>query len=418
MVEKIRIGLPESSLPFVPPADKFLFYLGMPGGVSGVISKLSRCPNNTKPIDPKTVRKAVREGVSPRSFSQIKGILDSVVTPEMYEYIASPYLAPWMETTLRQNGLSWLCIARGMHLRAFPATRPETFTEQFIKSRAEREMELLQTGLDIQKNSSTPEAFDERWCEYLSDFLKQHTEVEPSIIDRGLQTWIALRSRADQPRKDQAGLLLGLYTRLRVDFYYQLLCNLSLDLIQWFKDRAGLDEHEQWLVENSLFGDMLPEFDDEKLILPFEKLLDAWRRNAAPDGGDLSWARIAQCLPNPQGLDTEKQSLAPGQTRNDRNVSIVKNKKSRLREWRQGTRPKSNQLEQFILNLMPNGNDASSAIMRADIACIWGELIQDELALFGELGLIDARYEATSAFNLYPTYWAGYKAQAAQIVAA
>lgn len=418
MAEKIRIGLPESSLPFVPPADKFLFYLGVPGGVSGVISKLSRCPDNPKPIDPKTVRKAVREGVSPRSFSQIKGILDSVVTPEMYDYIASPYLAPWMETTLRQNGLSWLCIARGMHLRAFPEERPETFTEQFIKNRAEREMKLLQTGLDIQKNSSTLKAFDERWCEYLSDFLKQHTEVAPSIIDRGLRTWLALKSRANQPRKDQAGLLLGLYTRLRLDFYYQLLCNLSLDLIQWFKDKGGLDGHEQWIVENSLFGDMLPEFDGEKVMLPFEKLLDAWRRGAAPDGGDLSWAQIAQCLPNPQGLDPENQSLAPGQTRNDRKEAIEKNKKSRLREWRQGTRPKANQLEQFMLNLIPNGNNASSAILRANIACTWGEFIKDELALFSELGLIDARYEVLPAFNLYLSYWAGYKAQAAQIVAA
>jgi len=113
MAEKIRIELPESTFPFMPPASNFMAYLGIPGGIASVVNKLSRRPEQPPLIDPKTVRKAVRDGVSPRSFAQIKGILDSVATPEIYEYIDSPYLLPWMETTLRQNGLSWLSIIRG-----------------------------------------------------------------------------------------------------------------------------------------------------------------------------------------------------------------------------------------------------------------------------------------------------------------
>jgi hypothetical protein len=418
MAEKIRIGLPESAFPFMPPASKFLAYLGMSGGIAGLVNKLSHRPEQPLLIDPKTVRKAVREGVSPRSFAQIKDLLDSVATPEIYEYINSSYLLPWMETRQHQNGLSWLFIARGEHLRIFKDPRPETFTEQFIKRRAEQEMELIQTGQEIREKKPSPEFFDQRLCEYLIDFFKQHTEVEPALIDQGLQIWVSLKSGAVQPHKEQAGLLYGLYTRLRIDFYYQMLCNLSLDLIQWLKESEGIAGHEQWLIENSLFGDMVPAFDGHSLTLPFEQLIDTWRRNAAPDGGDLSWARIAQSLPNPQGVDLEKQSSALGQTGDDRKAAIGKNKQSRLREWRQGTRPKPDQLDRFVRSLIPDESDASFAIMRADIACIWGAFILDELALFEEYGLIDAIHETLPAFELYPSYWANFKAQAARIVAA
>jgi hypothetical protein len=418
MAEKIRIELPESTFPFIPPASNFMAYLGMPGGMAGLVKKLSRRSGQPPLIDPKTVRKAVRDGVSPRSFAQIKASLDSVSTPEMYEYINSPYLLPWMETTLQQNGLSWLSIIRGAHLRVFQAPRPDTFTERFIKRRAEQEMELFQMGQEIKKNSPSPEALDERWCEYLVDFLKQHTEVEHALIDHGFQIWASLKSGAIQPHEEQSGLLYGLYTRLRIDFYYQLLCNLSLDLIQWSKERDGIAGHEQRVIENSFFGDMLPALDGHKMTLPFNRLLDTWRRNAAPGGGDWSWAHIARSLPDPQGIELNAQSLAEDQTREDREAAIRKNKKSRLREWRHGTRPKPEQLQQFMHNMISDESDASSAIMRADIACIWGAFLLDELAFFEKNGLTSALNETLPAFELYPSYWAKYKAQAAQIVAA
>ena len=84
-------------------------------------------------LDPKTVRKAVKEGVSFRSFNKIKGMLESVASPEMHDYLTAPYLAPWMATTLHNNGLAWLCLVRGYHLWFFQVDQPKKFTEQFIK---------------------------------------------------------------------------------------------------------------------------------------------------------------------------------------------------------------------------------------------------------------------------------------------
>jgi hypothetical protein len=418
MAEKIRIGLPESAFPFMPPASKFMEYLGMPGGLAGVVNTLSRRSEKPLLIDPKTVRKAVRDGVSPRSFTPIKDILDSVSTPEIFEYINSSYLSPWMNTKLRQNGLSWLSIVRGTHLRVFQTPRPDTFTEQFIKQRAEQEMENLQTGLEMKKNNPSSGDFDQRWREYLVGFFKQHTEIEPYFIDQGFQIWASLQSGSTQPNKEQAGFLYGLYTRIRVDFYYQLLCNLSLDLIQWFKKCGGAAGHEQWLIESSLFGDMLPVLNGQKRTLPFEQLLGTWRQTAAPGGEILPWAKMAQNLPNPQGIDIEKQSLAQGQTREDRKAAISKNKQSRLREWRHGTRPKPDQLEHFLQNLTTDENAVSSGMMRADIACIWGAFILDELAFFEKNDLSSGLQATLPAFALYPSYWAKYKTQATQIVTA
>ena len=154
MAERFRIGLPETALPFIPPADKFLEYLGRPGGLAGLINMLGNQLDQPLP-DPKTVRKAIKEGVSPRSFNQIKSILESVSTPEMNEYIAGQYLAPWMETTLRQNGLAWLCMVRGQHLKTFQNKQTETLAEKFVKDRAEKELELLQVRQEIQNNAET-----------------------------------------------------------------------------------------------------------------------------------------------------------------------------------------------------------------------------------------------------------------------
>ena len=330
------------------------------------------------------------------------------------------YLAPWMETTLNHNGLAWLCMIRSEHLRIFQADQadqPETFTEQFIKRRAEQEIGLLRAGLEIQKSSAATAVFEERWRETLIDFLPRHTGVESFHIEQGLQAAAALKSSTGQPRNDQAGLLLGLYTRLRIDFYYQLLCNVSLDLIRWFKEKDTIAGRERWLIENSLFGDMVPAFDGNSLMLPFERLLDTWRRGAAADGKDLSWAKVAERLPDPYGLNANK-SRARNQTVEAREAEIRKNKQSRLREWRQGTRPAPDQLQQFVRNLIPEENDVSFAMMKTDIACIWGAFILNEWATFEKCGLIGALHKTLPAFERFPAYWADHQSQAAQVVTA
>lgn len=415
MAEKFRIGLPETAFPFIPSADKFLEYLGRPGGLAGMVNELGARLNQPLP-DPKTVRKAVKEGVTPRSGEKIKDILASVLTPEMHDYITSSYLTPWMESSLNNNGLAWLCMSKGEHLRIFQTDYPETFTEQFVKRRAEQEMDLFQAGLDIQKSDAT--VFEEQWREVLKVFLRNNTRVDSSCIETGLQAASTLKSSAGQSRREQAGLLLGLYTRLRIDFYYHLLCNVSLDLIRWFDEQNTLNNHDrQWLVEHSFFGDMVPAFDGSALTLPFERLLDTWRRSATKDRRGLPWAKIAECLPNPYGLDADK-SRASYQTVEAREEDIRKNKKSRLREWRNGTRPDPEQLKQFIRNLVPEDNDVSLATMQADVAVIWGAFVLDEWTVFEKCGLHGALRDILPAFERFPVYWADYQAQAARILAA
>lgn len=417
MAEKFRIGLPETGFPFIPSADKFLVYLGRPGGLAGMINELGTRLDQPLP-DPKTVRKAVKEGVTPRSGEKIKDILASVLTPEMHDYITSSYLAPWMESSLNNNGLAWLCMSKGEHLRIFQTDYPETFTEQFVKRRAEQEMDLLQAGLDIQNTDATETVFEEQWREVLKVFLRNNTRVDSYCIETGLQAASTLKSSAGQSRREQAGLLLGLYTRLRIDFYYHLLCNASLDLTRWFDEQNTLNNHDrQWLVEHSFFGDMVPAFDGSALTLPFERLLDRWRRSATKDRRLLPWAKIAECLPNPYGLDADK-SRAPYQTVEAREEDIRKNKKSRLREWRNGTRPDPEQLKQFIRNLVPEDNDVSLATMRADVAVIWGAFVLDEWAVFEKCGLHGALRDTLPAFERFPAYWADYQVQAARILAA
>ena len=162
---------------------------------------------------------------------------------------------------------------------------------------------------------------------------------------------------------------------------------------------------------------MLPVFDGERLTLPFERLLDNWRKGAGINGQDLSWGQIAEHLPDPYGLDAT-ESLARNQTVEERRVRVRENKKSRLLEWRNGTRPKPEQLSEFVRNLTPREDDVPLAAMKLDIACIYGAFILDELGNFQKCGLIDALNDTLPAFESYPTYWAKYKSQAAKILAA
>src|SRR5690554_5085694 len=417
MAERFRVGLLETAFPFIPPADKFLEYLGRPGGMAAIINELGVRLDKPLP-DPKTVRKAVKGGVTPRSGEKIKEVLESIATPEMYEYLTSSYLAPWMETSFSNNGLAWLCMIKGEHLRLFETDHPETFTEKFLKRRAEQERGLLETAREIQKQGATESAIEELWWKTLSPFLRETTLVGDSHIDTGLQAAADFKSSTGQSRGKKAGLLLGLYARIRIDFYYHLLCNASLDVIQWCEENGTLDSHgRHWLVENSFVGDMVPTFDGEAMNLPFERLLDAWRGRITKDGSKLPWVEVADRLPNPYGLDAH-QSRAPHQTVEERKEDIRRNKKSRLREWRNGTRPTAEQLQQFIRNLIPEDENVPMALTRAEIAATWGAFILDEWKTFEACGLNDALCQTLPAFERFPVYWAGYKAQAAQILAA
>jgi len=417
MAERFRIGLPETAFPFIPPADKFLEYLGRPGGMAAIINELGVRLDKPLP-DPKTVRKAVKQGVTARSGEKIKEILESIATPEMYEYLTSSYLAPWMETSFSNNGLAWLCMIKGEHLRLFEADHPETFTEKFLKRRAEQEMVLFETAREIQKQGDTESAIEELWWETLKPFLRENTLVGSSHIDIALQAAADFKSSTGQSRREKAGLLLGLYARIRIDFYYHLLCNASLDIIQWCKENGTLDSYDrQWLVENSFVGDMVPTFDGEAMTLPFERLLDAWRGRITKDGSKLPWVEVADRLPNPYGLGVD-QSRSPRQTVEDRKENIRRNKKSRLREWRNGTRPSAEQLQQFIRNLIPEDKSVLMAHTRAELAAIWGAFILDEWRAFEKCGLNDALRQTLPAFERFPVYWAGYKSQAASIFAA
>jgi len=120
---------------------------------------------------------------------------------------------------------------------------------------------------------------------------------------------------------------------------------------------------------------------------------------------------------DPYGLSANK-SRARNQTVEAREADIRKNKQSRLREWRKGTRPAPDQLKQFMRNLMPEENDVSSAMMRADIAGIWGAFILEECETFKKCGLNHVLLDTLPAFERFPAYWANYRSQAAQIVTA
>ena len=57
-----------------------------------------------------------------------------------------------------------------------------------------------------------------------------------------------------------------------------------LDLIRFFREKDAIARREKWLIENRLFGDMVPALNGNSLVLPFERVLDTWRRGAAADG--------------------------------------------------------------------------------------------------------------------------------------
>jgi len=71
-----------------------------------------------------------------------------------------------------------------------------------------------------------------------------------------------------------------------------------------------------------------------------------------------------------------------------------------------------------VQNLVPEENDVSFAMMKTDIACIWGAFLIDEWATFEKCGLIGALRETLPVFESFPAYWADYQSQAAKIIAA
>lgn len=411
MAKRIRMWLPEATIPFLPPPGEFLRIMGLSGGLGGIV-RHQAAKNGLSVPDAKTLRNSEKSGVSLRTARQVKEVLLEGVSEDLQKTLeGNVEVEPWLEVGLRCNGLAWSAMIPGFRDSVGLSDHRVTHTENLVRERARQELEFLRGCREI-IDGCTGSAANEKIAELATNFLSTNTKISREKI---YSAFTSAEDDLKSSKSDSSFHVYSLWTHLKVDFYYRLLCTLSLDLMERFVGTQDISEHRHWLIRDGCFGNLSPGVEADGLIMPFEMLLRSWREHDTKNGEPPTWADIARCLPDPYNLSPE-ESLAKGQTVSERGADIRKNKKSRLREWRKGVRPQTEQLEAFVRCLVSEDGDDSFAQLKARLAVAWGDFINSERSAYKKVGFEEQFANVLPAFASYEVYWSDYRAHAEKIL--
>ncbi len=362
--------------------------------------------NNLKAPDPKTLRKGQKEGVTPSTAEKILGIFRSALTDCLHSSIEAG-----IENHAKGNGVSWVYGLSGLKYSVIGHSIAGSHFESFIQRRMAQETNALlwvrdRTGL-LNGGHRKPEVF----VQYAQCFLRRNTGVNPELISL-LSTIDVHATDKNSPAWRWGKSLAKLINhQLRVDFYYSLLCEVTLDIAEYLFENGVYEQYKSQIIEHGLVGDVAPSASAAEYLgdTPFIKLLEVWTKQRSPSANrPLGWRGLSRYLPSPRGLDAA--------SRNSDEMETSDNKYSRIKEWRAGVVPKSEQWQQLVESLFGDQDaDHHLAWVKCNVALAWGRFMHDELNVLKE---VIAEYPELSCFDAlgeYQRYWTQYRNHASAI---
>jgi hypothetical protein len=406
MKDRVLVAYPASELPFVPPFEQFLKLLGFNSGMSGMVKEIGLEAGKVPPSE-KTLKTAFKHTVTRSTAERIRDIMMLRIPEGEDLNELEKSLEPWDNLKLRSNGASWYPAISGLRKWTLKDRFPNCRAEQFIYRRINEEYRFLSKVKPIV--SSPVRTAQERKIpeNAMKQLLIDHTFVDQELLEKAS---VLPLSAEEAPQ-----ILTALWREIRTDFYYQLMCNLSLDIIDRFRDLGIQSPSKQELLEKGLMGSLAPRLDlDGKIIYPFARLLERWTHSFSGNPEKpMTWQQLSKAMPHAH--DEKVKQLDPDSVEYKDLQEIAKQtRKRRLREWRGGVSPSDEQLYQFVVNLVPKDEDAYYTWLIARIAVMWGRFIDEE-----SLGLEEGNADLMSGLMFrYQDVWAHYKDQAADLLAA
>ncbi|MDI4636703.1 MULTISPECIES: hypothetical protein [Halomonadaceae] len=414
--EKIKFDIPDSQFPFVPPIGELLNWLSGPKQTHTALHWMQQKLNQPKP-DLKTLRKACREGVTPRTADIIKNNVYEAVRkmgfPDPFEY--SNAAGPIVNGT---NGAKWLVQAKtfleGINRRQpIMLELPQTFA--FLQRRSEAESQLVLTFHRTRKLEISTEERLSLIYNAFCDTCRHHTFLKPQEI----QTYGTAIVKINRPEYTNTPELLADVFKctfnLRLDFYHQLLATFMADMLPLRETLQLPHILDDALMDHGAMGQLMPLLEKGELITPTYRLYELWCDAFSPPGESLSYRAMAMYLPQPDKLRTRVRGNAGLQdildAANDTRYRILK-------EWRSGTVPETYHLTQFLESLSGKDYGAFLPFVMTRVATAWSKWIIQELASFDQIlqeaspltGLLDRDW-LIQKFSRYPEYWRHVKAQ-------
>ncbi|KAE8440077.1 hypothetical protein [Vreelandella piezotolerans] len=424
MAEKVIINMPDTLFPFMPPVWELVGWLD--DKCTGMHTLLHRMQEDESlkltPVHRQTLKKAYRNGVSPRIAEKIERNLHKVAEQKNMADLLS-HITPKEPIVRDTNGTKWLVFSQGL-LEGINQHQPIQklelpLTLSFLEKRAKAERQLILTCHQARKMETSPEEKLTRMRKAICEVFRHHTLLNSQEI-RSYSTAMIDASRPGQQRTTElvAEALKVLFC-LRVDFYHQLLASFMTDMLKIKESLRIPDTLTDALVNHGGMGQLMPFLEGEKLVTPTYRLYELWLGAFSLNSEKpMSYRTMSLHLPTPSITRTRVGDQA---TLEDIHNAANETRRSRLKEWRTGTAPKIDQLIAFIESLTGESYGAFMPLIMTHVATAWTNWIEQELANLEKQLQEDPsltvhlnRDWLLARFSSYPDYWAHVKAQAHQ----
>lgn len=407
MKDRVLMIHPSSDIPFLPPFEEFLRLSGFSAGMPGMIRDLGLQLGKVPPSD-KTLKSAFTKPVTRSTANRIQDILAAKL-PDNFDLLElSEKFKPWEDLKLRSNGASWFPAILSLREFSLRDRFPNSRAERFIHDRITAEYDCLEEikRIALKPNQTkTDKALQE---DVMKRLLHEHTFLDSNLIERASTVRM---SDPERPRIEQQ-----FWQDIRIEFYYSLLSNLSLDIMERFVelgiDSKGSDE----MVSQGLMGILAPKREpDGQILYPFAQLLDRWKSVFSEDPNKpLTWRELSKAIPHQSDQEIAKLDPKSREYKDLWDIAMD-TRKTRLKEWRSGVLPRDEQLLSFVENLLPENRDGHYAWLVAHLSLIWGRLIKQEMHRYETSGSL---YDIEDGLLFrYQDIWKHYRDQAADILA-
>lgn len=411
MPESVRIDTTDSQFPFMPPITELSGWLSGPKGLHTYLHWMQQDQGLSKP-DLHTLRKACQKGVTPRIARMIEETIYTAVDKHDIANLLDEidYSQPVVSGT---NGTKWLATSHG-YLHGINRHQSETLklpnTFNFLESRTAAESQMILAFHQAKTMEASPEKPSEHIRITMIETYRRHTLLSSEEI----RTYCTAMTEANRHESRRTLVMVSEILKcifsLRVDFYHQLLASFMTDMLPLRQSLKLPTSLESALVNHGAMGQLTPLLENGKLITPTYQLYEYWRDAfLQPNVKPMSYRAMATHIPRPLDVKTRVSELAVMEDiRNPANDT----RHSRLKEWRSGTVPKTDQLTEFIESLSGEAYGAFLPFIMTRVATIWTNWIEHEREQLEEL------VEETPAlanhlnfewfvekFSQYPKYW-------------
>ena len=320
-----------------PPIDEAMSLLGFPENFYGWVNFISKENGGSLPVDPKTLRKVNKEGVSEKTFQKameplmsFAGISSTVgISEEFSDAIFEKTNFTLSEEGFVSNGRFWNIFAT-----AFSSQCSDLFPKmwRFIQKRAEAE----QHAMSLYREGDN------------AGFLKvvsANILLEPHEIQSFYEDIWCGKNKKELFCEHQKFI-----SKFLLDFYFWVIAYIELDTYEEYTDKVELTDEEEKLLKRGLFERIFRCNKEGKRQRFLTKLLDRWRdvysRKILKQETIITRFEFSHRLP--EAIYTEK---LPGE------MSLEERQDSKYRmfcHWAKGDKyPSDEKLKMFIENLLP-----------------------------------------------------------------